>query len=80
MGHLFTLAQKNPGSETPVFDLYWAPNCIVRKKDFTKYYDIISKLVKNAGSITIATDYDIEGEVIGLNIVSIFVVRKMLTE
>ena len=27
------------------------------------------KLAKNAGSVTIATDYDIEGEVIGLNVV-----------
>lgn len=70
VGHLFTLTQKKSGSGTPVFDLYWAPNYLVRKKDFTKrYYDTISRLVKNASSITIATDYDIEGEVIGLNIV-----------
>ncbi len=70
VGHLFTLTQKNSGSQIPVFDLYWAPNYLVRKKDFTKrYYDVISRLVKGASSVTIATDYDIEGEVIGLNIV-----------
>lgn len=70
VGHLFTLAQKNRNSGIPVFDLYWAPNYMVRKTDFTKrYYDVLSSLMKNAGSVTIATDYDIEGEVIGLNIV-----------
>ncbi|MDD5700094.1 MAG: DNA topoisomerase I [Candidatus Nanoarchaeia archaeon] len=70
VGHLFTLTQKTRNSGIPVFDLYWAPNYMVRKNDFTKrYYDVISSLVKNAGSVTIATDYDIEGEVIGLNIV-----------
>ncbi len=69
-GHLFTLTQKVSGSGTPVFDLYWAPNHMVLKKDFTKkFYDAILKLSKGAGEITVATDYDIEGEVIGLNIV-----------
>jgi DNA topoisomerase-1 len=70
VGHLFTLAQKIKQSGTPVFDIYWVPNYLARKTDFTKkYYDTILSLVKNAGSITIATDYDIEGEVIGLNII-----------
>src|SRR3972149_6446383 len=41
-----------------------------RKGDFSKkYYDVLISLVKGAGSITVATDYDIEGEVIGLNVV-----------
>ena len=70
VGHLFTLAQKTRQVGTPVFDIYWVPNYLARKGDFTKkYYDTILSLVKNAGSITIATDYDIEGEVIGLNII-----------
>src|SRR3989344_2513399 len=70
VGHLFTLKQEKNGQELPVFDIKWAPNFIVRKKDFTKkYYDLILKLAKQACSITVATDYDIEGEVIGLNIV-----------
>jgi DNA topoisomerase-1 len=69
VGHLFTLKQNNSGSKLPVFDIIWAPNYEVLKKDFSKkYYDVLVKLAKNAGSITIATDYDIEGEVIGLNI------------
>ena len=70
VGHLFTLRQNNAGPKLPVFDISWVPNYLVLKKDFTKkYYDVLVKLAKDAGSITIATDYDIEGEVIGLNVV-----------
>ena len=69
VGHLFTLRQNNPGPKLPVFDISWVPNYLVLKKDFTKkYYDALINLAKDAGSITIATDYDIEGEVIGLNV------------
>jgi len=70
VGHLFTLAQKNSGSKIPVFDIVWIPNFYVRKNDFSKkYYNALSKLIKNAGMLTVATDYDVEGEVIGLNII-----------
>jgi DNA topoisomerase-1 len=69
VGHLFTLRQNNPSQKLPVFDISWVPNYLALKKDFTKrYYDTLMKLAKDAGSITIATDYDIEGEVIGLNV------------
>jgi DNA topoisomerase-1 len=69
VGHLFTLKQKS-NKEFPVFDIFWVPNFLAKKTDFTKrYYDVISKLVKQAGSVTVATDYDVEGEVIGFNIV-----------
>ena len=70
VGHLFTLKQKKSGSEFPIFDINWVPNFMARKNDFTKrYYDTLLSLAKNAGSLTVATDFDIEGEVIGLNIV-----------
>ncbi len=71
VGHLFTLKQNNSAGpvQMPSFDISWTPNYLARKKDFTKrYYDAILKLIKNAGSLTIATDYDIEGEVIGMNV------------
>src|SRR3989338_370308 len=69
VGHLFTLKQMS-GSGFPVFDIKWVPNFMAKKNDFTKkYYDAILKLAKEAGSITIATDYDVEGEVIGMNVV-----------
>jgi len=70
VGHLFTLKQNSPGSTIPVFDISWIPNYIAKKGDFTKrYYDTILSLVKMAGSVTVATDFDIEGELIGLNVV-----------
>lgn len=71
VGHLFTLKQdKKKNQSLPVFDIKWVPNYLARKKDFTKkYYSALLKLAKDAGSLTVATDYDIEGEVIGWNVV-----------
>lgn len=70
VGHLFTLTQKKKGTEIPTFDIMWVPNYLTKKADFTrKYHDTLLSLTKNAGAITVATDYDIEGEVIGLNVV-----------
>ncbi len=72
VGHLFTLTHKPhiKKSEWPVFDIEWKPNFEVKKQDFTKkYYNVINKLCKNAKDFVVATDYDIEGEVIGLNII-----------
>jgi DNA topoisomerase-1 len=70
VGHLFTLSQNTGNSDVPVFDISWVPNYLIKKNDFTKrYYDAILKIARNAGSLTIATDYDVEGELIGLNVV-----------
>ena len=70
VGHLFTLKQNVPGTIVPIFDVSWVPNYLAIKKDFTKrYYDTILGLAKNAGKLTVATDYDHEGEVIGWNVV-----------
>jgi DNA topoisomerase I len=70
VGHLLTLKQNLPGYSVPIFDIGWVPNSFVKKSDFTKkYYNTLSKLAKDAGSVTVATDYDVEGEVIGLNAV-----------
>jgi len=70
VGHLFTLKQNVPGAGFPIFEIGWVPNYFVKKGDFSKkYYEALLSLAKDAGSLTVATDYDIEGEVIGLNIV-----------
>ncbi len=70
VGHLFTLKQNTTGSKIPTFDISWVPNYMTRKKDFSKkYYETLLKLTKDAGKITVATDYDVEGELIGLNVV-----------
>ncbi|MBD3361378.1 DNA topoisomerase I [Candidatus Woesearchaeota archaeon] len=73
VGHLFGLAEKvkSKGFKYPVFDIEWVPNYEVSKSaDFSKkYFNVLKKLAKNAKSFTVACDYDIEGEVIGLNII-----------
>ncbi|MFH1456469.1 MAG: DNA topoisomerase I [archaeon] len=72
VGHLFTVAEKEKKGWTyPVFDVDWKPTFEVSKdSDYTKpYYDLITKMCKGIDEIIVATDYDIEGEVIGFNIV-----------
>lgn len=72
VGHLFTLTQKKKGARIPEFEIEWVPNFYVRKKDFSKrYYEALLQLAKKAGELTVATDYDIEGEVIGTNVVNL---------
>ncbi len=72
VGHLYTVAEKEKnGFKYPVFDIEWKPSYQVGKgSKFTKkYLDAIKSLCKKADSYTVATDYDIEGEVIGYNVV-----------
>jgi len=73
VGHLFGLAEKEKTKNFayPIFDIEWLPTFSVNKDAaFTKkYFDTLKKLAKMADSFTVATDYDLEGEVIGLNIV-----------
>ncbi len=71
VGHLYGLAEKNKGKwDYPVFEVEWKPSYEVsRGAKFTKpYLEVIEKLAKDANEFTIATDLDIEGETIGLNI------------
>ena len=70
VGHLFTVSQTVKGANYPIFNIGWFPNFEVKKRDFTKaYYSVIKGLVKGAGEVVVATDFDVEGEVIGYNIV-----------
>jgi len=72
VGHVYTLAEKNPSKWAyPVFDVEWKEASEVRKGSghVLKYVNAIKKLAKDASSFTVATDYDIEGEVIGLNVI-----------
>ncbi len=71
VGHLYALTEKSKnGWSYPVFDLEWRPIYEVNKTaKFSKpYLDAITSLAKTAGEFIIATDYDIEGETIGYNI------------
>ncbi len=71
VGHLYGLDQKENSWTFPAFDIRWEASHKKRKgADYTKkYLDAIKKLGKDAKEFTVATDYDIEGEVIGLNVV-----------
>jgi len=72
VGHLFGLGEKGGESwKYPVFDTEWKPTYKINKAAaYTKdYIDTIKELGKNASEVTIASDFDIEGEVIGLNVV-----------
>ena len=71
VGHIFGLKQKKHGWGYPVFDIDWAPSYQVSPASaFTKkYLDVIKDLAKKCDSFINACDYDIEGEVIGYNVV-----------
>ncbi|MBU0459256.1 MAG: DNA topoisomerase I, partial [Nanoarchaeota archaeon] len=72
VGHLYGLVESNPQGWTyPVFDLKWEASYKSSKDlHYIKVYiDTISMLTKKCDEFTIACDYDVEGEVIGLNVI-----------
>ncbi|MEA3378792.1 MAG: DNA topoisomerase I [Nanoarchaeota archaeon] len=72
VGHLYNLVEKNKkGWIYPVFDIEWKPAYEIGKgSQYTRnYLNAIKKLAKDAKKFSVATDYDIEGEVIGYNLV-----------
>jgi DNA topoisomerase-1 len=70
VGHLYTIAEKEKSFKYPSFALEWKATCDVDQKSFTrKYVEALKKIAKGAKEFTVATDYDIEGEVIGLNVI-----------
>lgn len=69
VGHLFNLTYVKGQTGWPIFDLEWQPSYLKKSSAFTKaYLETIKKLSKRAKEFIIATDYDIEGEVIGWNV------------
>jgi DNA topoisomerase-1 len=70
-GHLFTIRQKEAKSGFPVFDIEWVPSYIASKPAyFTKKYLDAAVMVGAKCQVFInACDYDIEGTVIGTNII-----------
>ncbi|MBN2014764.1 MAG: DNA topoisomerase I [Candidatus Altiarchaeota archaeon] len=72
VGHIYTLMEKNGGFwKYPVFDIEWVPSYKAnRSSAFTKdYLDNIKSLAKKCESYINACDYDVEGEVIGFNVI-----------
>ncbi|MGC8587153.1 MAG: DNA topoisomerase I [Candidatus Micrarchaeia archaeon] len=70
-GHLFTLHQKKGMSGFPVFDVEWVPSYAVNKNAYytKKYLDTITAIGKKCDFFINACDYDLEGTVIGTNII-----------
>ena len=73
VGHLFGLAEevKTHWSNYPSFDISWQPKFEIEKGSaYTKaYLTLLKQLGKKADTLTVATDYDTEGAVIGYTIV-----------
>jgi len=72
VGHLYGLVEKDKKGWTyPVFDIKWDASYKSHKdlKYVKGYIDTISTLAKKCDEFTVACDYDVEGEVIGYNVV-----------
>ncbi len=72
VGHIYGLQETNyKGWVYPVFDIEWAPAYRVSKSSaFTKkYLDNIKRLASGCDRFINACDYDVEGEVIGYNVI-----------
>jgi DNA topoisomerase I len=71
VGHLYTVASKVKSYKYPQFDTLWAETSKVDKKSTfsKKYVTALKQLCTQADEFTVATDFDIEGEVIGYNII-----------
>ncbi len=73
VGHIFTLAEKGKRSwlEYPIFDISWQPSFEVGTSSayVKKYYDVIKKLSKNVKEVINSCDFDVEGSLIGYNII-----------
>ena len=71
LGHLYTVAPQKTGRPSyPVFDYHWAPRYLAERKakQTRNWLETISKLAKDADTFIDACDYDIEGSLIGYNI------------
>ncbi len=79
-GHLFGVGEKKKTGflKYPIFDVEWKPLYALDKNaSYTKdYINLIKKLCKNVDEVIIATDYDIEGETIGYNILRFLAGRE----
>ena len=76
-GHLFTLNSKRRKNTSELTFPQWVP---IYKKQKNKIYlknriDFIAELGSKSKTIVNACDYDLEGEVIGYNIINYWIIR-----
>ncbi len=79
VGHLFGLAKiESSKRKYPNFDIEWKPKYELDKgAAYTKkYVNVLKQLTKKATKFTVATDFDIEGSVIGHNIIKYICKQK----
>src|SRR3989338_1867401 len=71
VGHVYSLMQEKGERGYPVFGIKWVPAYEVDKgADYTKgYVESIEALAKKADEFVCACDYDIEGSLIGFNVI-----------
>jgi DNA topoisomerase-1 len=70
LGHLYTISSKQKGRGYPVFDYQWVPRYQVERGAYRirVWLKVIAQLAKNAFGFIDACDFDIEGSIIGYNI------------
>lgn len=70
LGHLFTLKNVKPMHDYPIYDIKWVPayEADKRAERSRSFVEAIQELAEDAKEFINATDYDIEGAVIGYNI------------
>lgn len=72
LGHLYTVAaaEKTARTRYPVFSFKWVPRYIAEKeaKHIRPWLETIGELAKDADAFIDGCDYDIEGSIIGYNI------------
>jgi DNA topoisomerase I len=78
VGHLFGLAKTKKNKGYPVFDIDWKPKHEIDKHSgYTeKYAKTLKELAKKADEFMVATDFDVEGSVIGHNIIKFLCGKK----
>ena len=79
VGHIFNLKEKKSNGWTyPTYDYEWPPSYKISKdSSYTKkYLDVLKKLSKLSGEFTVACDYDLEGSLIGYNIIRFICNKK----
>ncbi len=79
VGHLYILGEKDGESwEYPIFETEWKPIFKVSKEaSYTAdYIRTLTELGREADEVTVASDFDVEGEVIGLNVVRFALGKK----
>ena len=83
VGHLYNLKEKDKkkkGWTYPIFsnELSWFPSYEISKSaEYTKkYIDTLSELSKKADSFIVACDYDLEGSLIGYNVLRFIAKQK----